>query len=93
MHPLPINRYFSPMLHKLTIKNYAIIDRLEIEFGERMNIITGETGAEIGAGSPQDQQTPRARITPDWADHRAARGCLGRTMVRAVEEPTDVRFG
>ncbi|MCW5906403.1 MAG: DNA repair protein RecN [Chitinophagales bacterium] len=33
------------MLHKLSIKNYAIIERLEIEFGERMNIITGETGA------------------------------------------------
>jgi len=33
------------MLHKLTIKNYAIIDRLDIEFCDRMNIITGETGA------------------------------------------------
>jgi DNA repair protein RecN (Recombination protein N) len=33
------------MLHRLTIRNYAIIDRLEIDFNERMNIITGETGA------------------------------------------------
>lgn len=33
------------MLHRLTIKNYAIIERLEMEFNERMNIITGETGA------------------------------------------------
>ncbi len=33
------------MLHRLTIKNYAIIERLEMEFSERMNIITGETGA------------------------------------------------
>ena len=33
------------MLHRLTIRNYAIIDKLEIEFNERMNIITGETGA------------------------------------------------
>lgn len=33
------------MLHKLSIRNYAIIDKLEIEFNERMNIITGETGA------------------------------------------------
>lgn len=33
------------MLHKLTIKNYAIIERLEIAFNDRMNIITGETGA------------------------------------------------
>jgi DNA repair protein RecN (Recombination protein N) len=33
------------MLHKLTIKNYAIIEQLEIAFSDRMNIITGETGA------------------------------------------------
>jgi DNA repair protein RecN (Recombination protein N) len=33
------------MLHRLSIRNYAIIDKLEIEFNERMNIITGETGA------------------------------------------------
>lgn len=33
------------MLHRLSIKNYAIIERLDIEFCERMNIITGETGA------------------------------------------------
>ncbi|MBS1612704.1 MAG: DNA repair protein RecN [Bacteroidetes bacterium] len=37
--------YFSSVLHKLTIKNYAIIDRLEIELSRGMNIITGETGA------------------------------------------------
>ena len=33
------------MLHRFSIRNYAIIDRLEIEFNERLNIITGETGA------------------------------------------------
>ena len=33
------------MLHRLTIKNYAIIEQLEIAFSDRMNIITGETGA------------------------------------------------
>ena len=33
------------MLHKLSIKNYAIIEQLEIAFCDRMNIITGETGA------------------------------------------------
>jgi DNA repair protein RecN (Recombination protein N) len=33
------------MLKKLTIKNYAIIDDLEIQFNEGFNIITGETGA------------------------------------------------
>lgn len=33
------------MLHRLSIRNYAIIDKLDIEFSDRMNIITGETGA------------------------------------------------
>lgn len=33
------------MLKNLAIRNYALIDELEIEFGPGLNIITGETGA------------------------------------------------
>jgi DNA repair protein RecN (Recombination protein N) len=33
------------MLCELRIQNFAIIDRLEIQFGEGFNVITGETGA------------------------------------------------
>lgn len=33
------------MLKRIEIANYAIIDRLSIEFSHKMNIITGETGA------------------------------------------------
>lgn len=33
------------MLKKLSIQNYAIIDQLEIDFPDKLNIITGETGA------------------------------------------------
>ena len=33
------------MLQRLSIQNYAIIDKLEIEFSSRLNVITGETGA------------------------------------------------
>jgi len=33
------------MLARLSIQNYAIIDELEIEFSNKLNIITGETGA------------------------------------------------
>ena len=32
-------------MRQLTIQNYAIIDELTIDFDERLNIITGETGA------------------------------------------------
>jgi DNA repair protein RecN (Recombination protein N) len=33
------------MLQKLSIRNYAIIDGLDIDFSAKLNIITGETGA------------------------------------------------
>lgn len=33
------------MLQKLTIKNYAIIEQLEVDFAGSLNVITGETGA------------------------------------------------
>jgi DNA repair protein RecN (Recombination protein N) len=33
------------MLKRLHIQNYAIIDKIEIEFSDKLNIITGETGA------------------------------------------------
>jgi DNA repair protein RecN (Recombination protein N) len=33
------------MLKKLSIQNYAIIDQLEIDFSDKLSIITGETGA------------------------------------------------
>jgi len=33
------------MLERLSILNYAIIDKLEIDFSQKLNIITGETGA------------------------------------------------
>ena len=33
------------MLQKLSISNYALIDSLEISFGNGLNILTGETGA------------------------------------------------
>lgn len=33
------------MLSKLSVRNYAIIDHVEIAFTDRLNIVTGETGA------------------------------------------------
>lgn len=33
------------MLQKISIRNYALIDSLDIEFDQELNIITGETGA------------------------------------------------
>jgi DNA repair protein RecN (Recombination protein N) len=33
------------MLSRLSIRNYAIIEQLEVEFSTKLNILTGETGA------------------------------------------------
>ena len=33
------------MLHTLYVKNIALIDEIEVQFGEGLNILTGETGA------------------------------------------------
>src|SRR5947207_13842400 len=33
------------MLRRLSIRNFAIIDRLDLEFGPGLNVLTGETGA------------------------------------------------
>lgn len=33
------------MLRKLSVKNYALIENLDIAFHEGLNILTGETGA------------------------------------------------
>jgi DNA repair protein RecN (Recombination protein N) len=33
------------MLSRLSIRNYAIIEELEVDFSSRLNVITGETGA------------------------------------------------
>lgn len=37
--------YFPPMLHHLSIQNYATVDSLEIELKTGMTVLTGETGA------------------------------------------------
>ncbi|MEM4409939.1 MAG: AAA family ATPase, partial [Candidatus Caldarchaeum sp.] len=35
----------EPMLLELSLKNFVIIDKLSVQFGEGLNVITGETGA------------------------------------------------
>lgn len=33
------------MLEKLYVNNFALIDELEVDFGEGLNVLSGETGA------------------------------------------------
>ncbi|MGD8324548.1 MAG: AAA family ATPase, partial [Gammaproteobacteria bacterium] len=57
------------MLRVLQIRNYAIIDELEVEFGAGLNVLTGETGAGksilvdalgLALGDRADQRAVRA---------------------------------
>ena len=67
------------MIKQLHISNYALIDRLDIEFGDGLTIITGETGAGksiiLGALS---------LILGDRADSKAIRDTSAKTIVEAT---------
>ena len=57
------------MLYHLRVKNLALIDSAEVEFGDGLNILTGETGAgkSIIIGSVQIAEvatTPAASTAP-----------------------------
>jgi DNA repair protein RecN (Recombination protein N) len=53
------------LLRKLTIQNYALVDRIDIEFGPGLTVLTGETGAGksviiagllLAMGGPADKE-------------------------------------
>lgn len=69
------------MLRRLKVENYALIDRLELELDDRLNIITGETGAGksilLGAlGLLLGNKNDNATLKDDkrnWPDRRRFR--------------------
>ncbi len=75
------------MLEQLTIQNYALIDRLNIEFTDGMNVLSGETGAgkSILAGA-------LSLLHGSRADTGSIRSGADETMVSgmfAVEDGSD----
>lgn len=72
------------MLTRLFISNYALIDRLEIDFQSGLTIVTGETGAGksilLGALS---------LIMGERADTKAVRDTTQKTIVEATLSITD----
>lgn len=72
------------MLTRLYISNYALIDRLEIDFQSGLTIVTGETGAGksilLGALS---------LIMGERADTKAVRDTTQKTIVEATLSITD----
>ena len=67
------------MLKQLKISNYALIDKLDIEFGPGLTIITGETGAgkSIMMGA-------LSLILGDKAESRAIRTVDKKSVIEVV---------
>ncbi len=72
------------MIKKLIIKNYALIDELEIDFGSGLSIITGETGAgkSIMLGA-------LGLLRGDRADTRVIADKTRKTVIEATFEIPD----
>jgi len=67
------------MLEELRIRNFAVIDRLELQFGAGFNVITGETGAGKSILIDAVQLLLGARADPDMVragGERAIIECL-----------------
>ena len=74
------------MLRKLTVKNLAIVEKVEIDFAPGLNVITGETGAgksvlmgalELALGGRAD-----ASVVRDGATEAEVEADFGETVVR-----------
>ncbi len=64
------------MLEELRIQNFAVIDRLELQFGADLNVITGETGAGKSILVDAVELLLGARADPDFVRARAERGII-----------------
>lgn len=68
------------MLRTLYIRNYALIEELEVSFGPGLNVLTGETGAgkSILVGALKLLLGDRA--SPDWIRRGASKAVLEATL-------------
>ena len=68
------------MLKKLQIYNYALIEKLEIDFSSGFSVITGETGTGksvlLGAISMMLGQRSDAKMVREGADKCIIEGCF-----------------
>ena len=72
------------MLTELRLENYAVIDNLVVEFGDGLNLLTGETGA--GKSILIDAL---ALLLGEKASSNVIRGGAERSVVAAVFEPEE----
>jgi len=64
------------MLNSLTIRNIALIDSLELKFGERLNVLSGETGAGKSIIIDSLNLLLGARFDKGMLRHNAAEGLV-----------------
>src|SRR5215212_2197251 len=74
------------MLTQLTIRDFAIIDRLTIEWSPGLNVVTGETGAGKSIIIDAVGALLGGRVTPDMVRNGATRA-----TVEGVFDLSDVR--
>lgn len=67
------------MLRSLHISNYALIDHIDLEFGPRLNIITGETG-----GGKSIMLGALSLLLGGRADLRGVRNGTAKSVIEAV---------
>jgi len=64
------------LLSQLTIRDFAIIDRLTIEWSRGLNVVTGETGAGKSIIIDAVGALLGGRISPDFVRHGASRATV-----------------
>src|SRR3990172_4688181 len=88
------------MLKTLTIKNYALIEEVEVEFESGLNIITGETGAgksilidALGLVLGERANSEVIRKGAEKAVVESVFGISGNNKVKAILRDQDLEVG
>lgn len=79
------------MLCRLLVVNYALIDRIEVEFGPGLNIITGETGAGKSILIGALGLVLGMRASPEVVRSREKR-CLVEAIIRLCPDHRSLRL-
>ena len=76
------------MLVNLHVKNFAIIDEVDVDFGEHLNILTGETGAGKSILVGSIGIALGARVSPEIIGKRADYAMV--ELVFQIEKPETI---
>ncbi|MCC7371045.1 MAG: DNA repair protein RecN [Chloroflexi bacterium] len=80
------------MLTQLTIRDFAIIDRLTIEWSHGLNVVTGETGAGKSIIIDAVGALLGGRISPDFVRNGASRATVeGVFDLSSIEDPAELK--